>query len=805
MFKNYLQVAFRNFWRNKFFSLVNIIGLTIGISASLIIFLMVRYELGYNKSFKDASRIHRVVYMINTVAGSFHRNSIATPIVDVVKTQVTGLDGATDFMVWEQDISVGITGQSAEQKVFKKQHDIIFADEHYFNMFPYQWVAGSPKASLKQPHQVVLTESRAKLYFPGLSPAEAVGRDILFEDTIRTTVAGIVKDLPNNTDFSFKTFIAKSMLDTWNKDELDWQLFIKHAANANAAHVQQQIMQLYTRHSPDAQSANKSVYELQPLNDLHFNANYPPFNNRLGHRPTLYGLLAVALILLVLGCINFINLTTAQGARRAKEIGIRKTAGSSRQQLVWQFLTETFLLTAMAALLSFGMLPVLMRLFTDFIPDGLRFGQVLSPGFLLFFLGLIIIVSVLAGFYPALVLSGYAPAIALKKPGYARTGKTRGLWLRRALMTGQFVVSQIFIIVTILTSKQIKYSLNKDLGFNKEAIVYFETNFRDTSDTRRALLADQLRSIPEVSIVSRSSEPLTSRRTSSSMMIYRDQNKEIERVVQMKLGDTNYVKLYGLKLLAGENLSTGESVEQLLINSTYARSLGFKSEQDAIGKFIDWEGRNARITGVVADFHQQSLHAPIEPLVIAHIPADERMFNVALRAQSAGGISWEAALRKIETVFRNTYPDTDFEYTFLDDTIANYYRSERDTSRLLSWATGLAILISCLGLLGLVIYVTNQRTKEIGVRKVLGASTAQIISLLSKDLLRSVLIAFILAVPVAWYAINKWLENFAYHTQLSWLVFAAGGLIMFLITLSILVLRSFKVASVNPVRSLRTE
>lgn len=805
MFKNYLQVAFRNFWRNKFFSLVNIIGLTIGISASLIIFLMVRYELGYNKFFNDADRIHRVVYTVNTVAGSFHRNSIATPIVNVVKAQVTGLDDATDFMVWEQDINVGIPGQSSEQKVFKKQRDIIFADEHYFNMFPYQWVAGSPKTSIQQPHQVVLTESRARLYFPGLSPAEVVGKDILFEDTIRTTVAGIVKDLKNNTDFSFKTFIAKSQLDTWNKDELGWQLFIKHSPNTNAARVQQQIMQLYAKHSPDAQSANKSEYELQPLSDLHFNANYPPFNNRLGHKPTLYGLLAVAVILLLLGCINFINLTTAQGAKRAKEIGIRKTAGSSRSQLVWQFLTETFLLTAVAALLSFALLPVLMYLFTDFIPDGLGFGHVLSPGFVLFFITLIIIVSVLAGFYPALVLSGYAPAIALKKPGYARTGKSSGLWLRRTLMIGQFIVSQIFIIVTILASKQIKYTLNKDLGFNKDAIVYFETNNRDTSDVRRALLADQLRSIPEVSMVSRSSEPLTSRRSSSAIMIYRDQNKEIERAVQMKLGDTNYIKLYGLKLLAGENFRIDQSVDQLIINSTYARALGFKNEQEAIGKYIDWEGKNARITGVVADFHQQSLHAPIEPLVIAHVPPDERMFNVALRAQSAGGVSWEAALRKMETIFRNIYPDTDFEYSFLDDTIANYYRSERDTSKLLSWATGLAILISCLGLLGLVIYVTNQRTKEIGVRKVLGASTVQIISMLSKDLMRNVLIAFILAVPVAWYAINKWLENFAYHTQLSWLVFAAGGLIMFLIALSILVLRSFKVASVSPVRSLRTE
>ena len=805
MFKNYLQVAFRNFWRNKFFSLVNIIGLTIGISASLIIFLMAMYELGYNKFFKDGDRVHRVVSTFNTVAGSFHRTSIATPIADIIKTQATGLDGVTDFMVWEQDVKVGIPGESAEPKAFKKQRDIIFADEHYFNMFPYHWIAGSPKASIQQPHQVVLTESRARLYFPGLSPAEVVGKDILFEDTMRTTVAGIVKDLPNNTDLSFKTFIAKSMLDTWNKDELGWQLFIKHAPNTSAARVQEQIVQLYTRHSPDAQSPDKLVYELQPLNDLHFNANYPPFNNRLGHRPTLYGLLAVAVILLVLGCINFINLTTAQGAKRAKEIGIRKTAGSSRSQLVWQFLTETFLLTAIAALLSFGLLPVLMHLFRDFIPDGLGFGAVLSPAFLLFFFALIIIVSVLAGFYPALILSGYAPAIALKKPGYARTGKTSGLWLRRTLTIGQFVVSQIFIIVTILASKQIKYTLNKDLGFNKDAIVYFETNFRDTSDTRRALLADQLKSIPEVSMVSRSSEPLTSLRTSSSMLIYRDQNKEIERMVQLKLGDTNYIKLYGLKLLAGENLRTGESVEQVLINSTYARALGFKNDQDAIGKFIDWEGKNSRITGVVADFHQRSLHAPIEPLAIAHIPGDERMFNVALRAQSAGGISWEAALRKIETVFRNAYPDTDFEYSFLDDTIANYYRSERDTSRLLSWATGLAILISCLGLLGLVIYVTNQRTKEIGVRKVLGASRVQIISMLSKDMLRSVLIAFILAVPVAWYAINKWLENFAYHTQVSWLVFAAGGLIMFLIAMSILVLRSFKAASVNPVRSLRTE
>lgn len=816
MLKNYFTIAIRTLWKNKVFSVINVLGLAIGISASLVIFLLVNYHFNFDKFEKDNNRIYRVVSNFSFSGEEYHNSGVTDPMAAAILKEVTGLDAVVPFRTWNGDAKISVPLDKKEPKVFKHQQNIIFADSNYFNLISYIWIAGSPKTSLRNPYQTVLTESNAKLYFPNLSPTQVVGKEIFFNDSIRATITGVVKDIKENTDFTFKTFMAYATMeqtslkpDNWE----DWtstngaqQLFVKLSAGTSAAQIEKQIAQRYKKYakqSPDDHS--KTWHTLQPLSDLHFNADYGAYDLPTGNKSTLYGLLAVAAFLLILGCINFINLTTAHASQRAKEIGIRKTMGSSKEQLIVQFLSETFLLTFLATLLSAALTPLLLKAFSGFIPEGLHFNLTEEPNIILFLVVLMIVVTLLSGFYPALILSGYKPVLVLKNQAYAGTGKTRKAWLRKSLTISQFVIAQVFIMATVLVSKQIHYSLNKDMGFKKEAILYFNTNYYDTVRNHKNVLMDKLKAIPGISMVSLCTNPPSSNSTWSGTMKYKDGKKEIESDVQQKYGDSNYIKLYGLKLLAGKNIAATDTVTSFLINETYAHILGFQKPEQAIGKNIEWSKKQIPIAGVVSDFIQKSLHEPVKPLAIASWNNVERNFSIALQPQNEEGTAWKTTINKIEKAFKEVYPEDDFDYSFFDEDIAKYYTAEQNIGSLLKWSTALAIFISCLGLLGLVIYTTTQRTKEIGVRKVLGASVSQIVSLISKDFILLVFFAFVIAVPLAWIGMNKWLQNFAFRTDISWWTFLSGGIIMIAIALLTLGFQTIKAAMANPVQSLRSE
>jgi len=816
MIKNYFKTAIRNLGKNKIFSLINVSGLSIGISAALVIYLIVSYDFNFDKFQKDGDRVYRVVSDFVFSGEAYHNSGVTYPMARALKNEATGVELVVPFYTWGEGEKVSIpqTGKK-EPLVYKKQQNSVFADENYFKLIEYQWVSGSAASSLQQPYQVVLTESRAALYFPKLKAADIVGKEIIFSDTVRTTVSGIVKDLPQNTDFNFKTFVSRATQETqlmsaadqdeWNNTNGASQLFIKLSPGISKTQVEKQVLDLFNKYRKKEAGDNSITgFQLQPLSDVHFNNVYGGFDDgRIAHKPTLYGLLAVAAFLLLLGCINFINLTTAQASQRAKEIGIRKTMGSSRQQLIFQFLSETFLLTFCAALVSVIITPLLLKIFSDFIPEGLHY--TLQPTTTAFLAVLVIAVSLLSGFYPALVLSSYKPVSVLKSQSAVNTGKSRNMWMRKSLTVSQFVIAQVFIIATILVGKQISYTLNKDMGFRKDAIVFFKTNYYDTVAAHRFLLVEKLKAIPEIAMISLGNDPPTNNSNWTSTMKYNDGKKVTEAEVQVKLADTNYINLFQIKLLAGTNLRLSDTTNSLLINEAYAKVLGFNNLNQAIGKNIEWDKRTLPIVGVVANFHQRSLHEVIKPLILATRTAQQRAINIALQPQNAEGTTWKTGIAKIEKVWKEIYPEDAFEYNFLDETIRKYYTAEQNISKLLLWATGLAIFISCLGLLGLITYITNQRTKEIGVRKVIGASIMQIISLLSKDFLKLVLIAFVIAVPIAYVGAYKWLQNFAYKTSISGWVFIAGGLIMFSMALIILCIRTFKAAAANPVKSLRTE
>lgn len=816
MYKNYLVTALRALFKSKVLTGINILGLSIGISASLVIFLLVHYHFSFNESEKDKDRIYRVVSNFNFSGELYHNSGVHDPMGAAVKKELTGLDAVVSFRTWNGQPKISIPAAASKKEiVFKKQKDFVFADSNYFNMIGYEWLAGSPATSFNRPYTIVLTQSYAQLYFPQLTAAEIHGKEVIIDDSIRATVSGVVKDLDRLTDFTFKAFMSYITLETtslkpenweqWNSTNGAQQLYVKLAKTNTVARVEKQVTELYNRHyKKDADDNSKTWHSLQPLTDVHFNHDYGNYGAPMGHKPTLYGLLAIAVFLLLLGCINFINLTTAYASQRAKEIGIRKTLGSSKKQLIIQFLSETFLLTATATLLSILITPVLLKAFSGFIPEGLHFSFTEYPEILLFLFALVLIVTLLSGFYPALVLSGYRPVLVLKNQVYNNTGNNRNVWLRKTLTVSQFTIAQVFIMAALLVSKQITYSLNKDLGFKKEAILFSHTYF-DTSKTAKAVLINKLKSIPGVSMVSLSSNPPSTNSTWSGTVKYKDGKKEIETDVQQKYGDTNYLKLYQLQLLAGKNIAQTDTVTSFLINETYSRILGFANPQEAVGKYVEWSNKQIPITGVIADFHQKSLREPIKPLVIGNWFNVEHCINILLAPQQAGSHNWNTAIKKIEKTWKEIYPAADFEYTFFDKDIEKYYQDEQNISNLLKWGTGLAIFISCLGLLGLVIYSTTQRTKEIGVRKILGASVANIVTIISKEFVLLVLLAFIIATPLAWIAMHKWLENFAYRTQVSYRIFIAAGGLMFAIALLTLSIQTIKAALANPIKSLRTE
>ncbi len=822
MLSNYFNIAFRNFRKHKLFSIINISGLAIGISASLVIYLIVQYEFSFDKFHKDGDRIYRVVSDMKFSDVIMQNSGVPQPTSKAVREEATGLDLVTHFnTAWELKVSIPIPANQSPA-IFRHQKNIIYADEYYFALFQYRWIAGSPQTALKDPFQVVLTESRAKSYFGSIKATDIIGREIIYDDSIKTMVAGVVQDLEEITDFTFKEFISNAtIITTGLKDHWNWeewgsitsasQMFVKLSKGTSHAQVEKQLVRIREKYrNKEGENAEKddTWHTLQPLTDIHFNDKYDTFDQRQGHKPTLYGLLAVAAFLLLLGCINFINLTTAQASQRAKEIGIRKTMGSGKGQLMIQFLSETLVITLLATLLSVALTPWLLNIFKDFIPPGVSFSSLNQPHVWIFLLVLVILVSLLAGFYPAIILTRFKPVTVLKNQAYTGTTQTRKAWLRKTLTVTQFVIAQFLIIATLVVSKQINYSLNKDLGYKRDAIVYFNTRwnfFSKDKDVRRMVLIDKLKAIPGIQKISLAGSAPASNSTSTTSMKFDKGKSILETMVEVKFADTAYFNLYGMKLLAGRNIVPSDTTKEYIINESYAKMMGFTKVEEAVGKFIGVNENKIPIVGVIADFHSKSTHQAIKPLT--YVAAESRSFviHLALKSMQSGSNSWKTTLGQVEKTYKELYPEDEFNYTFYDESIAAFYKTEQDISRLLKWSAGLCIFISCLGLLGLAIYITNTRTKEIGVRKVLGASVVQIVSLLSKDFIVLVMIAFIIVLPLAWWAMQHWLQDFVYRTSLSWWIFAITGMGMVLVALLVLSIRTIRSAMNNPVRSLRSE
>jgi putative ABC transport system permease protein len=819
MLRNYFTVSVRNFLRNKTFSFIHILGLSIGISAALIIYQMVRFENSFDKFEKDSERIFRVVVDMKFNGNEGHGASVPAPLAMAMQNEVTGLEATAPVMQFQGDATakVSVIANGADKpRVFKSQPDIIFTNKSYFEILPFEWKSGSAEKSLSEPFSVVMTESRARQYFPGLAPSEVIGKRINYKDELDVYVTGIVGDLNEHSDFGAVEFISYStiaktnlqknfMMEKWNDSMAYSKLYVKLRDGKQPSEIQYQIKQLIQKYSPGMITGDfKWSFRLQPLGDIHFNTVYADFGQRTAQKSVLYGLLAIAGFLIVLACINFMNLSTAQATRRMKEICIRKSIGGSRKQLIVQFLGETLIVTVIATLISISLIPLLLDFFSDFIPPGLTVELFSDSLFYIFLLGLIIIVSFFSGLYPALIISRYQPAAGLKGQ-VVHGSETRSSGVRKALTISQFVIAQFFVIAAFIVTKQIHFSLNQSMGFRKEAILNFEMPRDERADLNRKILLDKVASVPGIQLVSTGFLPPATAGYSFSNILYNDGKKEIKGDVQIRWGDENYLKLYGIPLVAGRNIRAGEGVEEVLINENYLHELGMQNPQDALDKELTfYGGKKIPIVGVMRDFHLSSFHAPIGSIVFQSSTTGN-FFHLALEPQNSSGTSWHETIQSVQKTYQELFPEADFNYSFYDQTIEQLYEDDQKTSKLLNWSMGLTVLISCLGLLGLVIYTSVTRTKEIGIRKILGATVSNIVLILSFEFVQLVLIAFVIAAPVAAWVMNNWLEKFAYRTTMSWWIFASAGGFLVLAAILTLSIQTVRTAVENPVKSLRNE
>ncbi len=808
-----LKAAFRQLARQKLFSFINILSLAIGISASYMIYLVVSYEFSYDRFQKDGDRIYRVVSNISYPDMEVKNGGVAAPLGKVVGTEIPGIEWVAPFYIYNYDVQVSIPDPGkASPAGFRSEPGIIFADKNYFRLMDHGWLAGNAENAFSDPFRVVITRDKMEKYFPGLTPDQVMGRSIYYNDSIRTTLSGVVENITAKTDFEFSAFISLSTIEaTGLREQFSWenwtninsssQVFLKLKAGVKPETINAALVKLSEKFTENEFNDTRNL--LQPLWEIHFNADYEGSDNRLAHKPTLYSLIGVAVFLLLLGCINFINLTTAQASQRAREIGIRKTLGSSRTQLGFLILTETAIITTLGTLLSIALAPVLLQAFREFIPDALLQQSLLSVPVLLFLIGLTIIVTLLAGFYPALILNGYKPINTIRDQGVGQTGLSRSILLRKGLTVTQFVIAQFFVIGIVVVGLQTKFALNKEMGFRKEGIFTIATPWSDPNPEKRILLANKLSQLAGIEKVSLAGQPPANYGYNATSVKYVDGEKEIETMIEIKNGDSIYRAIYDLKLLAGSwPRKVNDYQTEYAINESLLKHLGFQKATDAVGKTFD---NGTTITGVVSDFQAKSIRESIKPLGFINVGDQTRVIHVLLNTNTADGMLWKQTQTAVAKVWKAVYPEDDFSLTFMDERIAGFYEKEKAISHLLKWAAGLSVLISLLGLWGLVIYTTNLRKKEIGIRKVLGASVLEIARLLSLDLLLLVVLAFCIAAPLVWMAAGKWLEGFAYRTELPWWVFILCGLGMTLFALLMLSIRTLRAALANPVKSIRTE
>jgi len=806
MLKNYFKIAFRNLRKHFGFSFINIAGLTLGITSCILIGLFVWDEKQYDVFIPDHERIYRVYDERTVPAGTF--NVANTPPMFATTLQSDYPEVETTARI----IMTQLRGlfESGEKKTYEE--NAIITEPSFLKIFPLPLKYGSQKNLLEDPSSIVISEELSNKYFGNENP---VGKTILFNRQPNKISAVLKKgDSKFHLNINYIIPIASLQLPPERMKSWQWQQFftyVKLKKGANANLLQNKFQQyLVQKINPTTKDAGFSLLPfLQPLNKVHLYSSDFKYDNAIrGNILYVKGLALIAIFILVIACFNFINLSTAKSLQRAKEVGVRKSIGANRGQLIFQFTGETIFLTVISVLLSALIVFLLLPTLNRFTEKEISYQLFTNPVFLTLLLGGSLLIGVLAGFYPALVLSGFRPVSVLKSSSAA--GKQGGDWLRHGLVIVQFSFSAFLIVSAIVVYQQVNFLHNKDLGFNKEEIMFFRMQ-GDKMFKEYSVFKNELQHTSGVSSVSIGYGYPGDIFAGDEIIVPRNGQNETHGATHL-LGDYDYIKTLNLQLVAGRDFSkeiTTDLNEAYILNETAVKELGFGTPEKALGQRLmwhPWEATNpdsmkiGKVIGVVKDFNYKSLYDKMEVAVLHIYPPANWKVAVKLKA---GNI--QSSVTQVKKVWDQFSPDYPMDFRFMDDSFDKMYKSEEKLMALIWIFTGIAIFVGCLGLFGLSTYAAERRTREIGIRKVLGASVNGIAFMLSKDFLKLVFVALFIAAPIAWYFMNQWLEDFAYRIKINWTVFGLAAFVVLAIAILTVSGQAIRAAIGNPVKAIRSE
>lgn len=794
MLKNHFKIALRNLWKHKVFSLINVTGLSIGITACLFIFMYVAFELSYDRFHTKADRIYRLVTDIKTPSETINTDATSWAFGPNIKPE---------FPEVEAFVRVQRSGYLIRKDNIKFQEDnAMLADSNFFKVFDFKLIKGDINTALIKPASIIFSETTAKKYFGDTDP---MGKTVLISgDGVPAVVTGVMKDMPGNSQIHADLLISMTSLTQKFRPDIDNQwgnygantyLLLKPGTNPKTLQAKF-VPFIEKRNGKEARESKMfATLLLEPLKDVYLHSTRG--GQEVGSMSNVYIFSIIAVFILLIACINFINLTTARSVERAKEVGIRKVVGAAKGELAAQFIGESVVLCIIAFLITLALSSLLLPVFNQLAGKVVSTGVFSNPLNVLGLFLLSVIIGLLAGIYPALVLSSFRPVMVLK--GRFSSG-TKGNLLRKSLVVAQFSISIALIIGTIVVYDQMSFMQNQDLGFSKEQTLVLDTD----NDPGQEAFKQSIKDLPGVKAVTLSSSVPGGGYNGAYSEIENSKGDLQVANLSLYFVDFDYIKNYGLKIVAGRPFSRDfmntDTAQAMIINEQAAKLFGYAKPEQAIGRRFKQWGREGKIIGVMKDFHYRSLQEKIDPLTMR---VEMKAFNkVSVKLSTA---NLQTNLAQIESKWKQYIPTKPYSYFFLDEFFDRQYRSEQRFGKLFFNFALLAIAISCLGLLGLASYSTYQRTREIGIRKVLGASTSGIVNMLSIDFLKLVLISFVIATPIAWYFMHKWLLDFAYRIQIQWWVFAAAGVLAMVVALTTISFQAIRAALTNPVKSLRNE
>jgi len=792
MLKNHLILTLRYLLKNKAYTLINIISLSVAIACSLVIYLYINEELSYDNHHKGGEHVYRVI------TASLENDDVSRastyPLYQVLKNDISQVKNVTpiyqeSFLIWVEK------GGSREK--FEESEAGVFVTPAYFDILSMEWLI-EDATPLQDPTDVVLSESYAKKYFG--DPAEAMGKTIIFNKKHEYIVSGIFKDYSALTDFRFHILGAYEGIkddvadDNWNSFSTNIQFMVRLYAEADTADVHRQLQHAAKQNIADWKYG-KTTYILQPLSDIHHNSELSNFSDREVPLKSLYIFGSIAFFLIIVACINYINLATALAANRHKEVGIKKAIGSSRGQIIAQFLSETGFIIIVSVAFGIIIAEIFIHLFAGSFNLSFDTFSLIQWKVFAFLGGLIILLTLLSGMYPALVMSATSAIDMFRFKGGKRSSINV---LRKGMVLFQFLIAQLMILSTIVLFQQNKYFKNKDLGFSAENIV--TVSLPQTSREQRQVIMHEWQQIPGVEKISFAYSSPTSGHVWINNVGLPDMESYEFINADIKLVDKFYIDVYELNLHAGRNLHDSDSTNEVIINEMLARKLGFDHPREAVGNMLKIFSKEIPIVGVVENFHSRSLKNEMVPTLMINRSDFLNLANLKINLQN-----FEGSIEKIQSSFDQIFPDDIMHYAYLDESMADFYEREMTTSKIFNIFAIIALLINLSGLYGLISFVALQKTKEVGVRKVLGARTSQIITLLSKDFIVLVLLAFVVAAPIGYFLMQQWLNEFVFKIEISAMFFVIALATSAVLALVVVGLRAYRTATTNPADVLRDE